>query len=187
VRGLIVALVLVASIASGAQAEPLPPGSIGVIFGAVAGINEDHERLGYGYNQFGAQAGWQPMSTERRIGYGLRWSFLFGRMYGADGTNGAARIDPFLRTLTMDFSAGIRVRPGVNPSRYITLRGGIEMFRSNQEIPMTGSRVFIGPAASIGIDQYIAGLLFNLDVHYGIIGSGPGEISILIGGAIAGP
>ncbi len=170
-----------------AHADSLPPGSIGVIFGLVAGTNDDEKRVGYGYNQFGAQAAWQPMSTERRVGYGLRWSFLFGRMYGATSGDGAARIDPFLRTLTMDFSAGIRIRPGLSPKRYITLRGGVEILRANQEIAPTNSRVFFGPAASIGVDQYIAGLLFNIDVHYGLISNGPGEISIVIGGAIAGP
>lgn len=178
------ALVAIALLSTAAAAEPLPSGSLGVMFGAVGGTGADAKHVGAGVYQFGAQAQWQPMSTEHRIGWALRWSFVFGTMYGGD----AAKIDDRLRTLQMDATIGLRVRPGADPSRYITARFGPELFRANEQIPPYNQRAFIGGVATIGLEQYVKGaILLDFDVHYGIIGNGPAEIGVLIGAAIVGP
>jgi hypothetical protein len=170
--------------ATPARAEPLPSGSLGVLFGAGAGTGRYARSLGLGYHQFGAEATWQPMRTERRIGWSLKWSFVFGRMLGAE----SARIDAVLRTLQMDFMAGIRVRPGTNPRRYVALRGGLELFRSNEVIMPDNHRAFAGPVAAIAVEQYAFGaFMFNVDVRYGLIGGGPAEIALLAGVAISVP
>ena len=83
------------AVAAPARAEPLPSGSLGVMFGAGGGTGKYARTLGLGYYQFGAQAAWQPMTTERRIGWSLKWSFVFGTMYGAD----SARIDLYAHVL----------------------------------------------------------------------------------------
>jgi len=179
--GLAVWLALAAR-AAPARAEPLPSGSMGVMFGAGAGTGRYAHQLGLGYYQFGAQAAWQPMATERRFGWSLKWSFLFGTMYQAE----AARIDLYLRTLQMDFMAGIRFRPGVSPTRYLALRGGVELFRTNELIAPTNQRAFVGPVAAAAFEQYAFGaILFNVDVRYGLIGSGPTEIAALVGASIS--
>jgi hypothetical protein len=170
--------------AAPARAEPLPSGSLGVLFGAGAGTGRYARSLGLGYYQFGAEATWQPMRTERRIGWSLKWSFVFGRMLEAE----SARIDEVLRTLQMDFMAGIRVRPGTNPRRYLALRGGLELFRSNEVIMPDNQRAFVGPVAAIAVEQYAFGaFMFNVDVRYGLIGWGPAEIALLAGVAISVP
>jgi hypothetical protein len=177
-------LVVVAALAVAlpARAEPLPSGSLGVMFGAGAGTGKYAHSLGLGYYQFGAQAAWQPMTTERRLGWSLKWSFVFGTMYGAD----SARIDLYLRTLQMDFLAGLRIRPGESRLRYIALRGGVELFRSNEPIQPDAARAFVGPVADLAVEQYAFGaVLFNVDVRYGLIGSGPAEIALLAGASIA--
>ncbi|HET7500786.1 MAG TPA: hypothetical protein VFK02_07280, partial [Kofleriaceae bacterium] len=158
-------------------------GSMGLIVGAVAGTGADSNRLGVGYvDVLSFQAAWQPMKTEQRIGWSLKWSFVFGTMYGAD----AARIDIYLRTLQMDFMAGLRVRPGQNARRYLALRGGVELFRSNEVID--NQRAFVGPVAAAAVEQYAFGaFLFNLDVRYGLIGAGPAEIALLAGVSISVP
>ena len=167
-----------------ARAEPLPSGSLGLLFGAGAGTGRYARSLGLGYYQFGAQATWQPMRTERRIGWSLKWSFVFGRMLEAE----SARIDEVLRTLQMDFMAGIRVRPGASPRRYVALRGGLELFRSNEVIMPDNQRAFVGPVAAIAVEQYAFGaFMFNVDVRYGLIGWGPAEIALLAGVAISVP
>jgi hypothetical protein len=167
-----------------ARAEPLPSGSLGVLFGAGAGTGRYARSLGIGYYQFGAQATWQPMRTERRIGWSLKWSFVFGRMLEAE----SARIDDVLRTLQMDFMAGIRVRPGVSRGRYLALRGGVELFRANELIMPGNERAFVGPVAAVAVEQYAFGaFMFNLDVRYGLIGWGPAEIALLAGVAISVP
>ena len=183
-RALVAIAVALGLGATTAAAEPLPSGSLGVMFGAVGGTGADAKHVGFGYYQFGAQAQWQPMSTERRFGWGLRWSFVFGTMYGGD----AAKIDDRLRTLQMDATVGLRVRPGVDPFRFVTLRFGPELFRANEVIPPYNQRAFLGGVAMIGLEQYVKGtILLDFDVRYGIIGNGPAEIGILIGAAIVGP
>jgi hypothetical protein len=180
-RGLLVAA-LVAALAVPAHADPLPSGSIGLIFGGGAGTGASAKTLGIGYFQFGGQAAWQPMTTERRIGWSIKWSFIFGTMYDSD----SARIDMYLRTLQMDFMAGLRVRPGSSPARYLALRGGVELFRSNELVD--GQRDYIGPVVAASVEQYAFGaLLFNVDLRYGLIGSGPAEIALLAGASIAIP
>jgi hypothetical protein len=181
-----VALAL-ASTAPPGHAEPLPSGSLGVLFGAGGGTGQYARKLGLGYYQFGAQAAWQPMTTEQRIGWSAKWSFVFGTMYNAE----AARIDTYLRTLQMDLMAGLRIRPGANPRRYLALRGGVELFRANEVIETRdhrAQRAFVGPVAAAAVEQYAFGaFMFNVDVRYGLIGPGPAEIALLVGASIAVP
>jgi len=186
-----VALALFA--ARAATAEPLPAGSIGFVGGGVAGTGPDARRLGAGYyfvdTDFflpivvGMQASWQPTTTERRWGWTVRWSTMFGRMYA--GT--AAQIET-LRTVQMDATLGVRVRPWATPQRYLTARAGGELFRANEPIPPTMARAFVGGIVEAGLDQYAAGFLLSFDVRYGLIGgNGPNEIALLIGIGRAGP
>lgn len=182
VPGLVAALVVAPP--APARAEPLPSGSLGIMFGGGAGTGRYARSLGIGYYQFGAQAAWQPMRTERRIGWSLKWAFVFGRMLEAE----SARIDEVLRTLQMDFMAGLRVRPGSSSRRYLALRGGVELFRSNEIVMPDNQRAFVGPVAALGLEQYAFGaFMFNVDVRYGLIGRGPAEIALLAGVSISVP
>jgi hypothetical protein len=184
-RAGIAAVAAVAAISAPAAAEPLPPGSLGVLFGAASGTGIDASRLGFGY-QVGGQAAWQPMATERRIGWGLKWSVAFGTMYEAE----AASVGDTLKTLHMDLMLGVRVRPGQNPSRYLTLRAGGQLLRANQVVsrsPSSMERAFIGGVASVGIDQYAYGFLFNFDVRVDQIGTGPTVIALVLGAGKTGP
>jgi hypothetical protein len=165
-----------------AVAEPLPPGSIGVFAGAASGTGADASRLGFGY-QIGGQAAWQPMVTERRLGWAIKWSFAFGTMYDA----AAASVGDTLKTLHMDLMLGLRMRPGVNPGRYLTLRAGGQLLRANQVVPPTMHRAFAGAVASVGVDQYAYGFLFNVDVRVNQLGSGPTIIALMFGAAKTGP
>jgi len=178
------ALAAAAGAARPARAEPLPSGSLGIMFGAGGGTGRYARSLGLGYFQFGAQAAWQPMTTERRVGYSLKWSFVFGTMYDAD----SATVDLYLRTLQMDFLIGARIRPGDSRSRYLALRGGVELFRANQPIMPDNSRAFVGPVVDAAFEQYAFGaVLFNVDVRYGLIGTGPAEIALFAGASISVP
>lgn len=165
-----------------AHADPLPPGSLGVLIGGAGGAGADARSLGVGY-LIGGQAAWQPMTTEQRLGYSVKWSAVFGTMFSAD----AARISDELLTLSMDVMVGIRVRPGASPTRYLTLRAGGGLFRANQVIPPAMQRAFAGGVASVGLDQYISGWLFNIDVRYGLIGPGPTSLGLVIGVSKIGP
>lgn len=165
-----------------AAAEPLPPGSIGVIVGAASGTGIDAKQFGLGY-QVGGQAAWQPIDTERRLGWALRWSVAFGTMYGAQ----AASVGDTLKTLHMDLMLGVRFRPGQNPSRYVSLRAGGQLLRINQVVPPSMQRAFQGAVASVGLDQYAYGFLFNVDVRVSQIGTGPTIIALMFGAGKTGP
>jgi hypothetical protein len=168
---------------SAASANPLPPGSMQAVGGAVAGTGVDASRLGYGY-QIGAQAAWQPMATEQRVGWAFRWTTLFGKSYDAS----AARIDDRLRTVLIDATVGLRLRPWATPRRYLTARGGVGFLRSNQEIAPANSRDFIGPVASVGIDQYVYGsFMMSFDIRYALIANGPGAIAVMFAAGFTGP
>ncbi|HEU0036279.1 MAG TPA: hypothetical protein VFQ53_36955 [Kofleriaceae bacterium] len=177
--------VLVALAPAPAHAEPLPSGSMGLVFGAVAGTGADASRLGYGYLEpLSFQAAWQPMTTERRIGWTARWTTIFTSSYDAT----AAQVAD-LETMQMDLTLGLRVRPGDNPRRYITGRVGAALLRANQTIPPKMQRAFIGPVASVGFQHYLVGtlLLLDLDVRYGLIANGPTQIAFTAGLSINGP
>jgi hypothetical protein len=184
-RSAALVLGLVASTAPSAFAEPLPSGAMGIVVGAVAGTGPDASRLGVGYiDAFSFQAAWQPMDSERRIGWAARWTTLFTASYG-----GSAAQVADLQAMQMDFSVGVRIRPSANPKRYLTFRGGPALFRANQTIPPKMRRAFIGPVASVGFQQYLVGTraLLDIDVRYGLIGEGPTQIALTAALSITGP
>jgi hypothetical protein len=185
-RPLLIAAVLVAAVP--AHAEPLPPGALGLFTGIVSGTGADNKRIGTGWYYLGAQAAWQPTETERPYGWTLRWSTMFGYMYGGS----ASHIDTTLRTVQMDLMAGVRVRPWQSVKTYLTFRAGAELLRSNEPIPNDaspiGQRSYYGGVASIGLDRYLSSLMFSFDLRYGLVGGGgPQELSFMVGIAIAGP
>jgi len=185
-RALVVAAIVAAAVP--VHAEKLPDGAIGLFTGIVAGTGADQKRIGTGWYYLGAQAAWQPMSTEQRAGLTIRWSTMFGYMYGGS----ASHIDTTLRTIQMDLTAGLRFRPWQSVKNYLTLRAGAELLRSNEPIPNdmspTGQRAYYGGVASLGWDHYWSSLLMSLDLRYGLVGGGgPQELSFMLGIAIAGP
>jgi hypothetical protein len=182
-RTLVVTAVL-AGLASSARAEPLPQGTLGFVFGVLSGTGADAKRLGYGFYQFGMQAAWQPAYTERRWGFTVRAGTMFGTLYSGS----AAQIDSQLHTMQMDLSVGLRFRPWLTPSRYLTARVGGELLRTNEPIPPLMHRAFAGGIASVGLDQYVGGFMFNVDVRYGLIGNdGPSQLALLVGVGLTGP
>ena len=187
-RGALAAAVVVVLAATAAHAEPLPPGAIGIFTGAISGSGADAKRIGAGYYQIGLQASWQPTTTESRYGWTLRWGAMFGALYGGS----AQHIEPSLHTVQMDLTIGLRLRPWTSVTRYLTLRGGGELMRANEPIPTDdspmGHRAFVGAIASVGIDQYVGTVMFDIDVRYSMIGgTGPSELALLLGIAFAGP
>ncbi len=176
-------LMVALAIAPGrARAEDLPSGSMGLLLGGFAGTGADAKRLGFGYvDPFSFFSAWHPMTTEKRVGWELRWNTIFTTHYSA----AAAQVAD-LQTMQMDLTVGVRVRPGANPRRYLIARGGPGLFRANQPIQM--ERVVYGGVTSVGFQQYFVGTLLKLDVdvRYGLIG-GPSQIVFTAGISINGP
>lgn len=186
VAGAVALAATLVALAPPARAEPLPAGSLGLLFGVFSGTGPDARRVGYGYlapwpPSF--HAAWQPMSTERRYGFAVRWSTIFHETLDAE----AAQVEG-LRTMQMDLTVGLRLRPGTDVGRYFTIRTGPALFRANQTIPPKMHRAFAGAVASVGFEQYLFGaFLLDFDVRYGLIATGPSEIVFTVGASIVGP
>lgn len=174
-----------------AAAEPVKPGALGIFTGVIAGTGADNKRIGEGLFEFGAQASFQPTRSENWYGPTLRWSTMFGILWNGS----ASHIEPSLRTVQMDFTGGVRLRPWEGKLRYFTLRGGVELLRANEPIPnadsMTGQRAYVGIVGCAGYDHYLgSAAMLSFDVRYaGIanIGGGPQSLSLMVGIAVVGP
>ncbi|HEY4055915.1 MAG TPA: hypothetical protein VGM39_04875 [Kofleriaceae bacterium] len=181
-RAVASAVALTLALATPAFAEPLPPGSLGGFFGGALGTGSDKETLGLGY-LVGVQAAWQPMSTEQRANWALKWSVGWEVMNYLDPT----KLGTELRFLQMNFMPGIRFRPSESRSLYLTLRAGGTLVRSNQVLPGHDGRAFVGGIASGGLDLYLGGVLASVDVSYSAIGEGPTMIGLVISLSKTGP
>lgn len=175
------ALVLVLLAASVAHAEPLPQGALEIFGGGSSGIGPDAKRLGFGY-VFGGSASYQPMRTERWWGPALRWSLLFGALY--DGN--AEQVNPPLRQVQMDLTAGVRFRPWTSRARYLTVRVGAGLLRTNDPI-MGDQRAYVGPVAAFGFDHYFGQIVLGLDLRYALVAYGPEQLGLVFRIGVAGP
>lgn len=158
------------------RADSLPSGSIGGVLGAQSGASGSYTSLGVGA-AYGLTAAWQPMSEEQRVGWGVRWSALFG--YFPD--SGSAPVNGVLRLVELDLVVKLRVAPTLRPGRYLTVGAGASLLRANEPIRDEGSRTFAGPIATIGYEHYAFGaVLIGVDVRYGLIETGPTSIGLLV-------
>ena len=97
------------------------------------------------------------MTTEQRLGWTMRWSTLFGMHATAAAPRRSTRRCARCRWTSRPACGSGR---GATPSRYLTLRGGVELLRSNEPIATDRpiARASSAPIASVGLDQYIARL-----------------------------
>jgi hypothetical protein len=173
--------VVIAAAATGATraraiAEPLPSGSLGLTVGAMTGTGASGAAQGQGL-QYGLSAAWQPMTTQRQVGWSLRWSTVFGYLFNAD----AAKVSGRLRTVQMDLGTGVRIRPTKTAGSYLTLRAGVSLLRANEALPPAQTRDYVGPFLSAGAEQYVFGaLLVSLDLRYGMLTSGPTSLALFL-------
>ncbi len=157
-----------------AAADVVAPGSLGLVAGGQSGASGSYTSLGIGF-AFGLTAAWQPMEDEQRIGWGVRWSTLFGFFPGS----ASAPVSGMLRLVEMDLVARLRVAPTLKPGRYLTIGAGASLLRANE--PIEDERSFVGPIVTFGYEHYAFGaVLLGVDVRYGIIETGPTSIGLLL-------
>lgn len=162
--------------AAPAAAEELPAGTIGAVLGAQAGSAGSYNSLGVGV-AYGLAAAWQPMDDEQRIGWGVRWSVLFGYFPGA----ASAAVSDVLRLVELDVLARVRVAPTNRPGRYLTVGAGASLLRSSEPIQPENRRAFAGPIATFGYEHNAWGsALLGVDLRYGLIETGPASIGLLV-------
>jgi hypothetical protein len=166
---------LAATRPAAADSDDLPAGSIGAVLGVEAGASGSYTSLGVGV-VYGLTAAWQPMSDDQRIGWGVRWSALFGYFPSA----AAAPVSGVIRLVEMDLVVRLRIAPTPRPGRYLTIGAGGSLLRTNEPLE-NGDRIFGGPIATFGYEHNLLGvMLLGVDVRYGIIETGPASIGLLV-------
>jgi hypothetical protein len=179
--GLALVIAIAALAPRDAAAEDLPPGRLGIVAGVRSGTGELADAFGLGA-VFGFEAGWQPMSTEDRVGFAARWSVLWSSFdvfgYGADPES----LTGSLRVLQLDAGARIRVAPRPGTGGILSAGFGVTALRSNVPLPPDQEREYVGGYGAGGIEYLLTRrILLSVEVRYGLIFAGPGAVDVLIG------
>jgi hypothetical protein len=163
-------------LASGtARADEMPKGRMAAAFGIRNGTEALGSDFGLGV-LYGVQAAWEPMPDGSRIGYAIQWEVLRG-----DFGNDPAAITGGLEILEMSLGARLRFAPQ-DPARTLFLGGGGSLLRSNAPLPPDEKRNYAGGFAGLGLEQLVyRRALLTLEVRYGLIGNGPGSLSVVLG------
>lgn len=169
------ALLLFAGAAPAAAQSELPAGR----FGVATGVRQNTGALGNSYGLggvVGIEAGYQPSKAGRTYDIGAAWAVLWGFFPSDD----PELVKEWLRVLEMSF--GFRLRRSIAPrkARFLVGSAGLSLYRTNVPVPPDGDRLYLGAYVGIGIDQYVANrYLFNLEARYGLLGGGPGSLSLV--------
>jgi hypothetical protein len=175
VRPIAVAVVLCAALAAPAGADDLPVGK----FGAIGGVRQNTGSLGdaFGFGWLlGVEAGYQPSPITQSLSLGVSWEVMWGR-FGADDPD---LVEEELSVLEMNFGARVRRMLGSNQPRFLVVVGGVTLLRTSVPVPPDMDRLYLGPYAGIGLDQYLGGTyLLSLEARYGLITGGPSSMTLV--------
>ena len=169
--GIALALLL---LAGNARADDLPVGR----FGAIGGVRQNTGSLGdlFGLGwMLGVEAGYQPSSLTESFSIGASWEVMWGR-FGADDPE---LVEDELSVLEMNF--GLRLRRSLgNQPRFLVVGSGVTLLRTSIPIPPDMDRLYIGPYAAVGLDQYLGGsYLLTFEARYGLIATGPSSMTLV--------
>lgn len=182
-RALAVFLFVCACAAPAAAQSEIPSGK----FGLTSGLRQNTGSLGnsYGFGWLiGVGAGYQPRGFGSTYDFGASWEVMWGQ-FGAD--------DPELVTESLsilEMSFALRLRRTISDSvpRFLAASAGVSLLRTNVPIPPEMDRLYIGPYAGLGIDQYVANrYLVGLEARYGMITAGPSSLSLMATVAFGSP
>jgi hypothetical protein len=168
------ALLLLAGAAPAAAQSELPAGR----FGGAVGVRQNGGALGNSYGLggvFGIEAGYQPNRAGRTHDLGVSWAVLWGFFPSDD----PELVKEWLRVLEMSFGLRFRRSLAQSTPRFLVASAGLSLYRTNVPVPPDDNRLYLGPYAGIGVDQYVANrYLANLEARYGLLGGGPGSLSL---------
>jgi hypothetical protein len=164
-----------------ADLKDLPAGKIG----ATAGLRQGVGSLGNAFALgplIGFEAGYHPrLLWFQNWSFGVNWSILWGTFDPDDASQVAGDLN------VREMSMGIRIRRLLageeeEVPRFVVLSTGVSLLRSNVPLPPDADRDYIGPYLGFGVEQYLARrYLLSFEARYGIIGSGPGSFSFMVG------
>lgn len=173
-RPALLALALVAAAAAPARADQVPSGRMALVGGIRTGTGSLDDAFGLG-GLYGVEAAWEPLPDGRKLGYAIVWGFLRGD-FGSD----PAAITGELDVLEMSLGARLRFAPR-EPTRSMFLGGGAAVLRANTPLPPDQRRDYVGGFIGVGVEQKLWKLMTTLEVRYGLLGGGPGSLSVQVG------
>jgi hypothetical protein len=172
---LAVAVIVLATATTPARADVMPKGRIAAIGGLRNGTGSLNDAFGIGF-LYGIEAAWEPMRDGQRLGYVVAWDVLFAN-FGSD----PAAITGSLDEVEMNFGLRLRFAPR-ETARSLFLGTGAAVLRANVPLPPDDKRSYIGAFVGFGLEQLALGkALVTLELRYGLIGNGPGALSVLLG------
>lgn len=175
VASLVILLGVLLALAAPAAADIVPSGRISALVGLRNGTRSLDDAYGLGV-LYGVEAAWEPLRDTQKVGYVIHWNVLFGD-FGAD----SAAITGSLSILEMNLGVRLRVAPR-DPARTLFVGGGAALFRSNAPVAPLDERSYFGGFAGFGVEQLaFRRALVTLEIRYGIIGTGPNAVSVLLG------
>lgn len=169
------ALIVVAAAGSAEAQVEVPRGDYGVILqiGQNAGETGDAYRLAW---LGGVKAGYEPLRFGKSA-LGASWSLAGGQYFVAGDQLPDATIG------VLEMSLGLRYRRllGTTTPRFLALGAGGTILRLGRALPPDNDRVYLGPYATVGLDQYIGTkILLSFMARYGLIGTGPASLGLRI-------
>jgi hypothetical protein len=170
----IAALVALAAGSAEAQVE-VPKGDYGVMLqiGQNAGEAGDAYRLAW---LTGVKAGYEPLRLGKSA-LGATWSLSGGQYFIADDQ----LPDQTVGVLEMSFGLRYRRLLGTTTPRFLAIGAGGTLLRLGRALPPDNDRVYLGPYATIGLDQYIGSrVLLSFMARYGLISTGPVSLGLRI-------
>jgi hypothetical protein len=177
VRSALFALALTAAHAPPARADEVPSGRLAGVVGIRTGTGSLDDHFGLG-GVYGVEAAWEPLPEGRRVGYAIVWGLLRGD-FGSD----PAAITGQLDIIELSLGARLRFAPR-EPARSLFIGGGGALLRANTPLPPDQRRDYAGGFVGFGVEQRIWKLMMTLEVRYGLLGTGPGLLSVQLGAGI---
>ena len=164
-------------VATQLASDPLADGKLGLSLGVTSAVGASSSDFGFGL-VVAAEAAYQPIDVDSVWGWGLHWSTA----YCWCSASAAASVTGNLRSLSMSLGARVRRAMSELRPRFAFVGAGVELLRTNVPVPPDDQRDYLGPYVSAGVEQYqgSGSYLVGFEVRYGMIATGPSNLSILL-------
>jgi hypothetical protein len=169
------ALAIVGSSRSARAQVEVPRGD----FGVSLQISQNAGETGEAYRLAwlgGVKAGYEPLRFGKSA-LGAAWSLAGGQYFVADDQL------PDDTVGVLEMSLGVRFRRllGTTTPRFLAIGAGGTILRIGRALPPDNKRVYLGPYATIGLDQYLGTrVLLSFMARYGLIETGPASLGLRI-------
>lgn len=169
-RAVAMACFALAAFTAGAARAAPPEGRIAIVSGGQGNVGRIADQYFLGW-VFGIEAGYQPRAL------GLSWSLRWTRFSSASDEN----VNDTLLMTDMGFA--LRLRQPLGPDERapaLIATTGMDILRTSIAVPPDDSRLYYGPAASIGLERTFDEFMISMSMSYGLFVNGPSAVTLLL-------